>query len=129
MAGCGQVETAQHLFLHYDNFRSLCQQVQLWLGISGVDHQSLGAHFFQFTNYLGGLRTRRSFLQLICLLYVWLIWKERDNKIFNNTYTSITELVEKVQFHSYWCLSANNVTFVYGCQQWWSDPLSYLDID
>ena len=67
LAGCGQVETAQHQFLHCDNFGSLWQQVRLWQGISGVDHQSLGAHFFQFTNYLGGLRARRSFLQLIWL--------------------------------------------------------------
>jgi len=69
-AGCGQVENAQHLFLHCDIFGTLWQQVRLWIDVSGVDHQSLGAHFLQFFNYLGGSRIRRSFLQLICLLCV-----------------------------------------------------------
>ena len=113
LAGCGYVESAQHLLLHCDTFGSLWQQVRLWLGVSGVDHQSLSAHFFQFTNYLGGLRTRRSFLQLFWLLCVWLIWKERNNRIFNNIYISITEVMEKVKFHSYWWLRANNANFVY----------------
>jgi len=78
--------------------------------------QSLRAHFFQFTNYLGGLRARRSFLQLLWLLCVWLVWNERNNRLFNNYHTSITEIMDKVKFHSYQWLKANNVTFVYGCQ-------------
>jgi len=77
-AGCGQVETAKHLFLHCDSFGSLWQQVRFWLGVSGVDHQSLGANFLQFSNYLGGSRTRRSFLHLTWLLCVWLIRKEHN---------------------------------------------------
>jgi hypothetical protein len=59
------------------------------------------------------------------LLCVWLIWKEHNNRIFNNVYTSITE---KVKFNSYWWLRANNAYFVYGCQEWRSDPLFCLGI-
>jgi len=84
------------------------------LVFSGVDHHSLSADFLHFTNYLGGSRTRRSFLQLLWLLCVWPIWKKHNN-FFNNICTSITELMEKVKFHSYWWLRANNVSFVYGC--------------
>ncbi|AES98745.1 hypothetical protein MtrunA17_Chr5g0431031 [Medicago truncatula] len=42
-----------------------CVQVWSWIGVSRVDHQSLRAHFPHFTHYLGGLRARRSFLQLL----------------------------------------------------------------
>jgi len=128
VVGCGQVETAHHLFLFCDAFGSLWQHVRAWLGFSGVDQQTLGDHFLQFTNYLSGMKTRRSFLQLICLLCVWLIRKERNNRIFYNIYTPTAELVEKVKFHSYWWLRANNAAFVYGCQQWRSDPLFCLGI-
>lgn len=100
-AGYGQVETADHMFMHCDTYGSIRQQVQFWLGFSGVDHQSLSAHFLHFTNYLGGTRTRRSFLQLICLLCVWFIWKECNNRILKNIYTPIQDLVEKVKFYSY----------------------------
>jgi len=65
VAGCGQVETVNHLFLHCDTFGSIWQQVRFWLGFSGVDNQNLADHFHQFTYYLGGLKTRRSFLHLI----------------------------------------------------------------
>jgi hypothetical protein len=119
----------QTIFLFCDYFGNIWQQVRLWLGFSGVDHRNIGAHFIQFTNYLGGMKTRRSFLQLIWLLCVWLIWKERNDRIFNNIITPIKELVEKVKFHSYWWLRANNAAFVYGCQQWRSNPLLCLGID
>jgi len=96
LAGCGQVETAQHLFLQCDISSSLWQQVQSWIGVFGVDHQSISNHFVQFTYYCGGLRERRSFLQLI-----WLVWNDRNNRLFNNFHSSSLELLEKVKFHSY----------------------------
>lgn len=102
VAGCGLAETAHHLFLHCVTFGSIWQQVRAWLGFSGVHHHNLGAHFLQFTYSLGGKKTMRSFLQLIWLLCVWLIWKERNNRIFNDFFTPIPEIVEKVKFHSYW---------------------------
>jgi hypothetical protein len=75
-AGCGQVESAQHLFIHCDHFGTIWQQVRHWIGVAGVDNHILRAHLFQFTNYLGGTRTRRSFLQFLWLLCVWLVWNE-----------------------------------------------------
>ena len=38
LAGCGHVETAQHLFLQCDIASSLWQQVRFWIGVFGVDH-------------------------------------------------------------------------------------------
>jgi len=129
VSGCGHDESVDHLFLLCNSFGVIWYQVRSWLGFSGVDHQNIGAHFIHFTNHLGGMKTRRSFLQLIWLLCVWLIWKERNNRIFNNVVTPIDELVEKVKFHSYWWLRANNAAFVHGCQQWRSNPLLCLGID
>jgi len=44
-AGCGQLESAQHLFLHCDVFGIIWQQVRSWID---VDHHSLCAHFFSY---------------------------------------------------------------------------------
>ena len=65
VAGCGLAETAHYLFMHCVTFDSIWQQVWAWLGFSGADHNNLGAHFLQFTYYLGDKKTMRSFLQLI----------------------------------------------------------------
>jgi len=123
-----QIESAQHLFINCTFFRSLWQHVRFWLCFSSVDHNVPSTHFSQFPNYLGGRRSCRSFLQLMWLLCVWLIWKERNNRIFNNVHSFIMEFSEKVKFHAYWWLKANNASFVYGCEQWWSNPLCCLGI-
>ena len=92
-AGCGHLESAHHMFLHCDTFGTIWQQIRFWIDFSGVDHYSLRAHFVQFTNYLGGTRARRSFLQLLWLLFVWLVWNERNDRLFNNSRTPNMELI------------------------------------
>jgi len=79
--------------------------------------------------YTGYSRARRSFLQLLWLLCIWLVWNERNNRLFNNTETSIEHLLDKTKFHSLWWLKANKITFVYSSHNWWSNPLLCLGID
>jgi len=114
VAGCGLGESTHHLFLHCEIFGSLWQYIRDWIGISGVDPFTL---------------QRRSIMQMLWLLCVWIVWNERNNRIFKNTQTNIIDLMEKVKYHLFWWLKANNVKFVYGTIRWWSDPLLSLGID
>jgi hypothetical protein len=129
VSGCGQAESTSHLFLHCPVFGSLWQHIRSWIGVSGVDAENIRDHFHQFIHYSGHSRARRSFLQLLWLLCIWLVWNERNNRLFNNTESSIEKLVDKVKFHSLWWLKANKTTFVYGTHSWWSDPLGCLGVD
>jgi len=129
VAGCGNDESATHLFFHCDTFGALWQHVRKWLGVSGADLYTVHVHFLQFSNALGTSRIRRSFMQLLWLLCVWILWNERNNRLFNNVQMSLIELLEKVKFNSLWWLKANNATFIFGTQRWWSNPLQCLDID
>lgn len=90
-----------------------------------IDHYRIRDHFVQFANCLGASTACRSFLQLLWLLSVWLVWNEHNSRLFYSSHTPNVELGEKVKFHSYRWLKANNATFVFGCQQW-SDPLACL---
>ncbi|KAK2416292.1 hypothetical protein QL285_038696 [Trifolium repens] len=76
VTGCGGIETTQHLFLSCSTFGSLWALVRSWIGFSVVDASSLTDHFVQFTYSTGGLRARRSFLQLIWLACVWVVLSE-----------------------------------------------------
>ncbi|MCI31917.1 70 kDa peptidyl-prolyl isomerase, partial [Trifolium medium] len=67
VAGCRDMKSAQHLFISCSIFGSLWSSVRSWIGLSSVDPQHLADHFLQFTFSSGGLRARRSFLQLIWL--------------------------------------------------------------
>jgi len=99
-----------------------------WLGVSGADPYTAHGHFFQFTNALGSSRTYTSFLQLLWLLGVWVIWNASNHGIFNNSQISMLDLLENVKCNSLWWLKAHNVTFVLGSQRWWLDPLMCLGI-
>ena len=97
--------------------------------ISGVDPLNIIDYFFQFIHYTSSLKPRRSFLQLLWLLCVWLLWGERNNRIFNNVGTPIVQLLDKVKFHFLWWLKAKNTTFVYDTHSWWSDPMRCFGLD
>jgi len=62
ISGCGNVESASHLFLHCHIFGSLWQHIRLWICVSGVDAGNICEHFHQFIHYSGHSKARRSFL-------------------------------------------------------------------
>jgi hypothetical protein len=51
VSGCGEVETAQHLFVSCPIFRDLWQHVRAWIG-GGVDPFDISDHFVQFSYLL-----------------------------------------------------------------------------
>ena len=109
---CSHVDNLQHLFFSCSTFGSLWHHVRLWIDISRVDPQVLPDHFIQFTYASDGLKVRRSFLQLVWLLCVWLVWNERNNRLSKNIESSIPQLFDKVKYYSLWWLEANNANFV-----------------
>jgi hypothetical protein len=129
MSGCGRVESAQHLFIDCSTFGSLWSLVRSWIDFSSVDPQNISDHFLQFTHSLGGLRARRSFLQLIWLLCVWVVWNERNCQLFRNSEMSMSQLLEKVKLHYFWWLKEQNINLVSNFHSWWSSPLTCMCID
>lgn len=111
--GCGQVESGQHLFLNCGTFNSLGSLVRHWISFAGVDSHVLSYHFIQFIHATGGLKVRHSFLQLIWLLCVWVVWNECNYRLFKNLECSIPHLLDKFKYYSLSWLQAN---FVYGSQ-------------
>ncbi|MCI48548.1 glutamate-gated kainate-type ion channel receptor subunit GluR5, partial [Trifolium medium] len=53
VSGCGDAESAQHLFISCSTFGSLWALVRSWIGITAVDSTSIRDHFVQFTSSAG----------------------------------------------------------------------------
>ncbi|GAU10982.1 hypothetical protein TSUD_112750 [Trifolium subterraneum] len=53
VSGCGDVESAQHIFLSCSTFGSLWSSVRPWIGFSAADPQHLSDHFVQLSHSLG----------------------------------------------------------------------------
>ncbi|XP_045802373.1 uncharacterized protein LOC123895953 [Trifolium pratense] len=77
--GCGAAESAHHLFISCNTVGSLWDLFRSWIDIPLVDFTTLHDHFVQFTSSAGGSRAHRSFLQLIWLTCVWVVWTERNH--------------------------------------------------
>ena len=128
LLGCGDVETSQHLFISCEFYGTLWFKVRSWLGVSGPDPFNVSDHFFQFTHSAGGVRARRSFMQLVWLLCAWIIWNDRNQRLFNNMGSSIDKLLDKVKRYSLWWLKGSNVVFVFGYHLWWSSLMACLGL-
>jgi len=108
--------------LHCDIFRSLWHHVWCWLRISSVSPGNIRQHFIQFTSMAGLPRFTHTFMKVIWCASVWVIWKERNKRLFQNTATSILVLVEQVKLHSFLWLRSKQVNFAYSSYEWWQNP-------
>jgi phosphoglycerol transferase MdoB-like AlkP superfamily enzyme len=72
-------------------------------------------------------KTRRSFLQLLWLCCVSVLWTERNP--FNNKVKSIPKLMDKVKVSTYWWLKSQNVNFSFNHVLWLKQSFACLGLD
>jgi len=123
VSGCGQNETVGHLIIHCPTFGFLWQLVKSWLGVYSVDPQHVMDHFHQFIYAAGGHISRCSLLHMTWLCCIWVLWNERNHRLFSNKVTSTVQLIEKVKITTLSWLKSKNVWFPYGYHMWWQQPL------
>jgi len=130
MTGCGDLETAQHLFLSCPRFASLCDIVRSWLDLYSADPYYLQEH----ACYLVCLFIRRFastsifFAASLALCYVWVLCNERNHRIFKNIVTPIHQLLDKMKLFSFWWMKPTNINIRHNFHMWWSSPFVCLDI-
>jgi len=91
--GRGFMETSSHLFLHCNHFGSVWYLIYRWTGVFTVSPLQVANHFHHFSFLAGVSKVGRSILQVIWFAMMWKIWKERNNKLFNDKVSSIVHLV------------------------------------
>jgi len=80
-------------------------------------------YYFQFTNMAGLPRVTHSFLRIIWFASALVLWKERNNCVFQNAVYSSAGMLEKVKLYSFLWLKAKQVTFNYSYHDWWKHPI------
>ncbi|GAU15917.1 hypothetical protein TSUD_41400 [Trifolium subterraneum] len=128
VSGYGAVESAQHLFLSCSMFGSLWSHVSSWIDPSLVIAQTLSDYFVQFTSSAGDSRGRRSFMQLIWLACVWVVWTERNHRLFRGSADTSLHMLDKIKTFSYRWLRANSSTLALNCHSWWSSYMLCLGL-
>ena len=127
-AGCEEVEISSHLIIHCDLFGTIWNHIFRWIGVSSVLPSDVISLFNQF-NFIGGaVKSRRVLLQVIWFAKVWEIWKERNNRVFNDKNSSIPQVVDKIKSLTFMWLKEKYVSLPANYHGWWLSPFALLGI-
>jgi hypothetical protein len=122
------VETVNHLFLGCIFFGFIWHLVRHWLGAYSADPSRIMDHFLRLDNLPGYTKSKCSFMLLIWFVTSWVIWKERNDRIFHGKENTPIHLLEKIKLLFFWWFKANFVVFPYQFYTWCQNPFLCLDI-
>ena len=122
VSSCDSMETVNHLCLHCSLFGTVRNCILYWIGLSTAVPLNVSDHFTQFCFDGGKSQVQHTILIVIWFANVWEIWKERNNKIFNDKECSIMQIVDKMKSLSYSWLKeklfrSHSITMVGGLVQ------------
>jgi len=63
-----------------------------------------------------------SILKIIWFTFFWVIWKEKNNRVFQNAASNPSILLEIVNLNSFLWLESKQVSFSYSYHDWWKHP-------
>ncbi|GAU46742.1 hypothetical protein TSUD_286020 [Trifolium subterraneum] len=94
---CGELaETSCHLFLHCRFVAAVWYAVIKWLGVVVV----LPADPIMSYGILvgcGGNKKIRKSLSIVWMDFVWVLWRVRNDRVFNNVDGSVEDVIERIQ--------------------------------
>ncbi|GAU36827.1 hypothetical protein TSUD_320640 [Trifolium subterraneum] len=97
---CGDVlETARHLFMHCRFAAAVWYRVNRWLGKMVMIPPDIRMSYGLFVGCGGNKKIRKGY-SIVWLAFVWVIWRIRNDRIFNNINGNEEDAVDNIQ-----CLS------------------------
>ena len=127
-AGFDTTETVTHLFLHCTISSDLWSKVQNWLRISLVLSGDMRQHFVQFTKMAGMPRSSHYFFALIWFATIWMMWKDQNSRVFQNTTSNSFTLIEKIQQQSFLWLKSKHLPLAFSYHDWCNHPLLCMGV-
>jgi hypothetical protein len=128
VGGCGSPETAVHIILQCDFFGIMWQLIYKWVGISFISPDLVVDHFYHFGHLAGLPRYTYIYFQVIWHSTVWVIWKERNNRVFKHKAQDLIKLLDYVRFMSFSWLKAKLLSSAFSYNDWWRNPLLCMGI-
>jgi hypothetical protein len=121
--GCGDSESANHLFLECEIPNMVWLHVRNWIGLPTVYPCQQRDHYTQFSLMAGMPRSSHYVFKVIWFACVWMIWKDHNDRVFKNTGSNSSVLIEKIKLSSYLWLKANRPSFNLCFHDWWQHLL------
>jgi len=98
-------QSVVHLFLHCDFISKVWLEVMRWLNFNFITPPNLFIHAFCWSREVRSKILKRG-AWLIWHVVVWVVWKTRNNRNFNNKIIGVEEMVDQIKALSWqWSLS------------------------
>jgi hypothetical protein len=89
-------ETSTHLFLHCSFAASVWYAINRWLGVIVILPPSVLMSYAIIVGY-GSNKKRKKGFSLVWMAYIWVMWKMRNDGIFNNKAPLVEDVVDNIQ--------------------------------
>jgi hypothetical protein len=94
---CNEDETFVHLFLHCHIISKVWREVMNWMQFNFITPPNLILHINCLSSAMCTKKLRRG-AWIICHVVIWIIWKMRNDRIFNNKIREV-EQIKAVAWH------------------------------
>jgi len=122
----GESEDHIHLFFRCDVYGRLWPLVMKWLGFEEALIGDTISHAHQFRDLGGFSKNSRCAFITIWTSVLFIIWKDRNKRIFHNMFDTLEILTEKVKLQTYWWFKSYYILFDFDYPVWRHNPLSCL---
>jgi hypothetical protein len=94
------LETSLHLFLHCDVVHQIWCDITRWLGLVLIVPNSLTVSFAMWS-FSSKNKKEKEGIVLIWNVYLWVLWKARNDFVFNNKNIVRDDIVEEIKIISW----------------------------
>jgi hypothetical protein len=103
---CGdEQETSCHIFLHCRYAAAVWYAINRWLGVMVVLPADPMMSYCVLVGTGGNKKIRRGF-SIVWLAYIWVLWRVRNDRVFNNLAGNIDDTIDNIQRTSWlWYLN------------------------
>ena len=97
--GCVFEENIDHLFLHCIFFGQIWYDIYTWLGLASAKPTTVHEHILQFRSLDSFSKTFYYTFDLIWLSCTWIVWRDRNSRVFQLKGNSIHQLIDKIKLY------------------------------
>jgi hypothetical protein len=118
-------ETALHLFLHCDYAAKIWYEMVSWLGLIIILPHDIASSLAILLN-CGKNKSEKVGLCLVWNAFMWVLWKVRNNHIFNHDAAIVDDLVEEIKILSWRWFIGKIAKGPFLLYEWKWDPLACM---
>jgi hypothetical protein len=128
VGGCGCAESITHLFIECPVFSGVWFGICKWLRISTALQKEGHLHLEQFGGLLCNKKVISSCIRVIWFACIWIIWKAKNDKCFQNKGVSIDKMVDDTKVFSWKWWRFKSKSFAYNIDHWYMDPRACMGV-